>query len=252
MTTHRRRGLTAIQLLVILGLLLFLGALLIPAVSKVREAASRTHSINNLKQLGIAIHNYHDTHRRLPPTVGKANNQDGSLFFHILPYIEQDNVYRQANGRSWAIATTVIPTYLDPQDQSSRDHRFENVVATASYAGNWMVFKDGAGNIPNTFPDGTSNTQMTTTRYQVCNGTPNAWAYPTMYTWTPTYAYYSVAKFQVSPSQETCDPTVPQSIGPVILVGMGDGSVRTVAAGIAPHTWYLITDPADGEVIPDF
>ncbi|MCI0682834.1 MAG: DUF1559 domain-containing protein [Gemmataceae bacterium] len=242
-----RHGLTAIQLLVLLGLLLFLGALLLPAVAKVRQAASRTQSTNHLKMLGLSIHNYNDVNRRLPPTAGKVNNQEGSVFFHILPYMEQDNVYRQANGQSWSVATTVIPYYVDPLDQSAPGHRFQNMLATTSYASNWMVFKDGGASIPASFPDGTSNVLIFATRYQVCNGTPNAWAYPTIYTWTPMFAHYTVAKFQVNPPQESCDPTVPQSTSQVMLAGLGDGSVRAVAAGLQPHTWYLVTDPADGQ-----
>src|SRR5687767_13264965 len=165
--SHRiRRGLTAIQLLVILGLLLFLGALLIPAVSKVREAAARTQSMNHLKMLGIGIHNFSSVHNRLPPIAGKMNDQDGSLHFHLLPYMEQDNVYRQANGQSWSVAHTVIPYYADPQDASAPDRRFQNMVATTSYAGNWLVFKAGDARLPASFPDGTSNTQIFATRYQ--------------------------------------------------------------------------------------
>ena len=241
-----RRGFTLIQLLVIIGVLLILAALLIPAVQRVRVAAGRAQSQNNLKQLSLAYHNYNDVHKALPPIAAKANNQEGSLLFHLLPYIEQDNTYQQAKGYSWNLAGTVMPLLVDPEDPASLEPLFHGKIATTNYAGSWLGFKDGTNVIPGSFPDGTSNTIMFATRYQRCNGTPNAWAYPSLYTWTPMFAYYSEAKFQLSPKQEDCDPHVPQSIGAMMLVGMCDGSVRTLSPEMSPRTWKLALDPADG------
>jgi type II secretory pathway pseudopilin PulG len=248
-TRSIRRGITMIELIVVIGLLLFLAALLLPAVAKVRQAAGRTQSINNLKQIGLAIHGYNDTFQRLPPTVGMANNKEGSLLFHLLPFIEQAAVYQQTKASSWEVANTVIPLFSDPQDLSVAESKFEKHVATTNYAGNWLAFKDGNNVIPNSFPDGTSNTLVFTTRYQICNGTPTAWAYPSISPSAPMFAYYSYAKFQISPKQNECDPHVPQTIGPTMAVGMCDGSVRVVAETISPRTWYLLTDPADGQAI---
>ena len=230
----------------VIGILLILAALLLPAVAKVRQAAGRTQSINNVKQIILAIHGYNDTFRRLPPIAGMANNKEGSVLFHLLPFVEQANIYQQTKVTSWEFAKMVIPLFSDPQDKSAAESRFENTVATTNYAGNWLAFKDGNNSIPASFPDGTSNTMVFTTRYQICNGTPTAWAYPTISTWTPMFGYYSHAKFQINPTQAECDPHVTQSIGQVTVVGMCDGSVRVVAESISPRTWYLLTDPADG------
>ncbi len=244
----RRPAVTMIELLVVIGVLLILAALLIPAIAKVREAASRAQSTNNLRQLALAIHNFNDTYRKLPPTAGRGvDNQTGSLHFHLLPFIEQDALFKQAKGDSWNLAGTVLPILINPQDPTLPEHRYQNAFATTNYAGNWMAFKTGDNNIPASFPDGTSNTSIFATRYQLCNGTPTAWAYPTIYTWTPMYGYYTTAKFQVAPRQAECDPTVPQSLGPVILVGLCDGSVRFVNGEVSPLTWYCLTDPADGQ-----
>jgi type II secretory pathway pseudopilin PulG len=244
-----RPAVTLIELIVVIGILLILAALLLPAIAKVRQAAERTQSTNNLKQLGLSFHNYADAYRAVPPMAGKINNQEGSAIFHLLPFIEQDNVFKSAKGNSWNVAGTVIPVLLDPQDQSLAGHLYQGALATTNYAGNYLVFKDGTNRFPAAFTDGTSNTIMFTTRYQLCNGTPTVWAYPTLHTWTPMYAYYSLAKFQVSPKQDECDPHLPQSIGPVILAGLCDGSVRSVDSGLSPRTWHAATTPSGGEVL---
>jgi prepilin-type N-terminal cleavage/methylation domain-containing protein len=116
-----RHGFTLIELLVVIAIIGVLIALLLPAVQKVREAANRIHCANNLKQIGLAIHNFHDTNGRFPPNpiagwsdlpdsvaqswnYGPAydvntvplgvRNQSAGVFFQILPYIEQSNLYK--------------------------------------------------------------------------------------------------------------------------------------------------------------
>ena len=99
--TIHRRGFTLIELLVVIAIIAILIGLLVPAVQRVREAASRTQCANNLKQLGLAAHHYHDTHQHLPPGIGyypPASGAFGTWFFHLLPYVEQDALYRSAFG----------------------------------------------------------------------------------------------------------------------------------------------------------
>src|SRR5262245_1589988 len=108
----RRSGFTLIELLVVIAIIGVLFSLLWPAVQKVREAANRTSCVNNLKQIGLALHNYHDTFKRFPPSLDEALYPPGngspragwtpywSWLAYIMPFIEQDNLWNQAYA--WA------------------------------------------------------------------------------------------------------------------------------------------------------
>src|SRR6516225_2131942 len=101
-TIPPRRGFTLIELLVVIAIIAVLIGLLLPAVQKVREAANRVKCGNNLRQLGLAAHHYHDDHQHLPPSMGYTPLAEsgvwGHHFFHLLPYLEQDGLFRRALG----------------------------------------------------------------------------------------------------------------------------------------------------------
>lgn len=90
-----RRGFTLVELLVVIAIIGILIALLLPAVQAAREAARRAQCSNNLKQLGLGLHNYHDTFKCLPPSTATSGQHDSSAFVRLLPFIEQGSLYDQ-------------------------------------------------------------------------------------------------------------------------------------------------------------
>ncbi|MSR60627.1 MAG: DUF1559 domain-containing protein [Planctomycetaceae bacterium] len=119
----RRHGFTLIELLVVIAIIAILIALLLPAVQQAREAARRTQCKNNLKQFGLAMHNYHDVHNMFPiNSYGYSGPvSKGSTLIHLLPYIDQAPTYNKIN--------------------------FSQSIYTSSYTVNSLYYNDGGKTI---------------------------------------------------------------------------------------------------------
>ncbi len=149
---RRRTGFTLIELLVVIAIIAVLIALLMPAVQQAREAARRTQCKNNLKQLGIALHTYHDSHNGLPPGTVHTDWISGRRSFAwswiamILPYLDQGPTYAKADFRyaawppSWStpanqeVVGTHVPVLACPSSPRSRE-RSDDGYALTHYLG---------------------------------------------------------------------------------------------------------------------
>jgi len=154
-----RRGFTLIELLVVIAIIAILIALLLPAVQQAREAARRTQCRNHLKQLGLALHNYHDTHTVLPygHCIEAQRRRRDCWFQRILPYVDQANLYNAYEAADVdyvfynpaSIQGVIVPMFMCPSDPNSPGFGANGTII--GFQGNYVVCA-GTGNNPTATP----------------------------------------------------------------------------------------------------
>jgi prepilin-type N-terminal cleavage/methylation domain-containing protein len=239
-----RPGFTLIELLVVIAIIAVLIGLLLPAVQKVRAAAARMQSSNNLKQMVLAVHNLSSTtNTTLPPSMGiyPGVTKKASVFYHLLPYIEQDNLYRtyQANPDQGVPNGTPVKTFIAPLDSSN-----PGTDTHTSYSSNAAVLGNTDGGtvtlVVLTSGKGTSQTVLFMERF-ASTGAPaaNNHHWPrinvngnNLYLGNmTTTTSFPDPVFNATPSTVGVDATA-HGFGPVLQVGMADGSVRSVSQSV--------------------
>lgn len=289
MSPKTRSGFTLVELLVVIAIIGVLVGLIIPAVQKVRESASNTQCVNNLRQIALAAHNANSAVGRLPPMGGayptsgltKANFVSSTHFF-LLPYLEAASREGWWTNQSATQGNTgnydkpPPPAYLCPSDKTNTPTGViycggtTNRAAT-NYPGNYQVFMPSKKmRLGRGFSDGTSNTLLFAERYAQCttqalpvnNGICN-WMQSQLFYNTPmcywdttankdsTGAYWDVfqPRPMIGPGGD-CNPFRTQGIHSAGMnVALADASVRLVGASVSLPTWSAVVTPADGDAI---
>jgi prepilin-type N-terminal cleavage/methylation domain-containing protein len=177
--TFRNRGFTLVELLVVIAIIGILIALLLPALQTARASARAATSKNNLKQLGLAVQTSENAKKITPPMFGhfpalSASGPQGSVFYHLLPFIEQSALHKLGPNES---RKQTIPTLAHPSDVTYGDGVYElnasippwategNKWGLSSYGANYQLFADKGVKFNTQIKDGTSNTVMFAEKY---------------------------------------------------------------------------------------
>ncbi|MBX9580371.1 MAG: DUF1559 domain-containing protein [Gemmataceae bacterium] len=274
----RRFGFSLLELLVVVLILAVLFGLLLPAVQKVRAAAVRARSQNNLKQLTLAAHNW------AAQEDGRLPELEMNFYFRLVRYLDGgEAVWRQWFDPDLFVTNDIpIQAFLSPADPSLVTHAGPGPRNYSSYPANARVLGRPVV-LPASLPDGTSNTVAFAEHYARCGDTafyyehglvlstqvrrpsfadrgrsPPGYSFPTQLrdvipvtAGDPPVSRASRpgATFQARPGLEDCDPLVPQTPHESgLLVALADGSVRSFRPGVAETVFWGAVTPAGGEI----
>lgn len=286
MHRHARQGFTLIELLVVIAIIAVLIGLLVPAVQKVREAANRMSCTNNLKQMGIAFMSYHDAYGRFPDggkngsdtpvsnaaaTTYPGNRNEWSWTYQILPYIEQDALYK--NPTDSVVQSSVVKTYYCPSRRNAQTYGGNGKTDYAGCSGtngsNGILVRQGSSTIRiASILDGTSNTVMLgekrlkRDRFGSCYDDNESFVSPGWDSEIERRATVDTDNANMGPNpdiQQTLNPPFTDLDSGLSQFGsshsaganmvMGDGSVRLIRYGITNTTMQYACQRDDGQPV---
>jgi prepilin-type N-terminal cleavage/methylation domain-containing protein len=280
--TGRRAGVTLLEVIVVVAILALLIGLVLSAVQVAREAAVKSQSQNNLRQIALACHSYAAAHNGRLPADDDQSSGFKTVFLKLLGHTD-------AHGTKHY--QSYIRLFMSPADPTL-DGTENKDTAPCSYAYNWQVFDPKRyPDYPKSFPDGTANTLLFAEHYARCDFANFSWTssgYPNMGNIGrgPAFAMYPPVTsgnppvtmgsegmehltFQTRPCtmyrqfhwdrppdcgrQLYCDPSLAQTPHRGgMLTALADGCVRTLAPNIAPQIYWGAVTPAGGEVLSDW
>ncbi len=272
-----RRGWSLLELCIVTAIIGVLLGMIFAVVQTTREAANRLYCANNMRQLGLAVQNYHGVHNKMPPYASTGHSEVyGSWLVFLLPHLDQKPLYDELKmqyfpnpGAQVAIVTAGasamphlnLPGLVCASDPSATSDEG----ARTNYLANWYSFAKGKGFYapPFTFndiSDGLSNTVFFAEAYSICDNLPR-WALESVHYHNfgitqdgfesdhPYYAPHDFVMFQAQPALNNCDNQRTQSIHSVMQVTLGDGTVRSIGRGINVVTWLQLLKPCDGQPV---
>lgn len=296
---RRPRGFTLMEFLLVIAITVVMVGLFLPAVQRALEAAAEADCANKLKQISLGFQNAAGAHDGLlPPGIGwypgrqfAVGGASGSAMFHLLPFIEQEALYKQSfngtiyNGRAYkeGFSDQKVKAFLCPSDPSASDGIVTDENGTrwgaCSYASNAQVFTvvsstgrlldwQGSATMSRTFADGTTNTILLADKYARCvddifpDG-GNVWPFAEVdHTIKPLHAAFAVSwhegsfgtgsHFLVRPRWDDCDPSLASTPHRVMQVAFADGAVKRIPGSIAGGVWWSLCTPNGGEVVNEW
>lgn len=251
-----RKAFTLIELIIVIGIIGVLIGLLIPAVMKIRDRSLQAYSMNNLHQIASAIMAADASAMRSPGAFSRLEKNGGFLiYFDILPYLDQENLYRKFTLKHGLVIPPddgsgpklVIPVLISPADYS-HGNTDPNGAGLTSYVPNYGAFHD-QWPINKVIKDGLAGTLLVSERMKLCGTEYNRW-----FSEGPKYLNFGAAPppENYAPRVDQCDMDrlcTPHST--VILVAMADLTARAVAQTAASNYWGSAAGPDDGAV-PDW
>lgn len=280
-----KSGFTLIELLVVIAIIAILIALLLPAVQQAREAARRSTCKNNLKQIGLAMHNYHETHGIFPPGYidpdGITNPDDRNLIgwgTFLLPFIDQAPLYNNISSSgafdvNWTTipamtssgstpyARTILNTYVCPSDTMGGINKDISNYGTSNYAGvnggngiiNGSIYINSNTKMRD-ITDGTSNSAIVGERYAKDVGLPyraGIWTGPSI-----ANAYYHIGWFMWNNPNSLINGPGNSSFGSLHKGGahflFGDGRVQFLSENMDGTTYSLLGSISDGAILGEY